>query len=314
MWDETHRRRVVRLCATISGDRQAAEDLAQETLLEAWRNVHKLSDPRGAERWIAAVARNVCLRRQHRPEVLVGELPDVAVEDARPETLAEAPEILVLRYLHDLSHRQIARELGISADAVSMRLARAKRALRESLSAEAWRQTRIWCVSCGSGRLEMRRENETIAFRCPACGPDGRTSVFPLSNPTIGPLVDRLERPSAMFRRVGEWSRSYFDGGDGSTASCTRCAAPATVRAHRREARLPGVAVTCANCGEEVWSSLIGLATTVSEVVALRRRSPRAAVQGERVDGEAIVVRIGHGGDRVDVAFDLRTFRLLRAA
>ena len=37
LWRESERRRLVRLCATISGDRDAAEDLAQETLLEAWR-------------------------------------------------------------------------------------------------------------------------------------------------------------------------------------------------------------------------------------------------------------------------------------
>ena len=32
------RTRLVQLCARIVGDREAAEDLAQETLLEAWRH------------------------------------------------------------------------------------------------------------------------------------------------------------------------------------------------------------------------------------------------------------------------------------
>lgn len=62
LWEEPARRRLVRLCAAVSGDRRAAEDLAQETLLEAWRNLHKLHDPAGADRWPAAIARNVCLR------------------------------------------------------------------------------------------------------------------------------------------------------------------------------------------------------------------------------------------------------------
>jgi DNA-directed RNA polymerase specialized sigma24 family protein len=67
LWQEPERRRrLVRLCATISGDAQAAEDLAQETLLEAWRNAHKLHDPSGADRWVAAIARNVCLRWARR--------------------------------------------------------------------------------------------------------------------------------------------------------------------------------------------------------------------------------------------------------
>ena len=61
-YGEAERRRLVRLCAVLSGDAGAAEDLAQETLLEGWRNADKLHDPDGAERWLAAIARNVCLR------------------------------------------------------------------------------------------------------------------------------------------------------------------------------------------------------------------------------------------------------------
>ncbi|HEY6961651.1 MAG TPA: sigma-70 family RNA polymerase sigma factor [Gaiellaceae bacterium] len=314
MWDEAHRRRVVRLCAAISGDHEAAEDLAQETLLEAWRNAHKLHDPSGAERWVAAVARNVCLRRRRRAEVLVAEPPEVAVEDAPPDDLAGVPEILVLRYLHDLTHRQIGAALGISDDAVSMRLARAKQALRASLSADTWRATQIWCVMCGTTRLGMRRETETVAFRCTTCGPDSRVSVFPLANPTLGPLVAGLERPTAMFARIGAWSRSYFAGGDGAHVSCTRCAGPATVRAHRRLEGNSGLLVQCRACGEEAWTSLTGLAHAVPDAVALRRRAPRAAAQPERIDGDAVVVRIAHGADGVDVAFDRRTYRLLGAA
>src|SRR5262245_40122961 len=62
LWGEADRRRLVGLCAAVSGDREAAEDLAQETLLEAWRNAHKLRDPEGVDRWLAAIARNVCRR------------------------------------------------------------------------------------------------------------------------------------------------------------------------------------------------------------------------------------------------------------
>src|SRR3954453_20736491 len=66
LWSDRRRARLMRLCARLAGDRDAAEDLAQETLLEAWRNVHKLHDPAGADAWLAAIARNVCRRWARR--------------------------------------------------------------------------------------------------------------------------------------------------------------------------------------------------------------------------------------------------------
>src|SRR5690349_25041174 len=54
--------RLVRLCARLSGDRDSAEDLAQETLLEAWRHKERLHDPRGYSAWLSAIASNVSLR------------------------------------------------------------------------------------------------------------------------------------------------------------------------------------------------------------------------------------------------------------
>src|SRR5688500_9180837 len=56
------RARLVRLCTRWTGNRDAAEDLAQETLFEAWRQAHKLYAPRGRSAWLAAIARNVCMR------------------------------------------------------------------------------------------------------------------------------------------------------------------------------------------------------------------------------------------------------------
>jgi RNA polymerase sigma factor (sigma-70 family) len=66
--DETDRPRLVRLCARLSGCADAAEDLAQETLLEAWRHLAQLEDASGYWPWLTAIARHVCRRwaRRHR--------------------------------------------------------------------------------------------------------------------------------------------------------------------------------------------------------------------------------------------------------
>ena len=54
------RTQLVRLCATMTGDSGAAEDLAQETLLEAWRHLEGLRDPQKRTQWLTGIARNVC--------------------------------------------------------------------------------------------------------------------------------------------------------------------------------------------------------------------------------------------------------------
>lgn len=327
LWRESERRRLVRLCATISGDRDAAEDLAQETLLEAWRSRHTLTDPAGADRWLSAVARNVCLRwttRRSRREVAVAEVPEQAVElELGRDDLAElldgafallppsCREVLLQRYVHDRPVAEIASALGISGDALSMRLARGRLALRRALDKDEWRPTAISCVQCGRHALRMRREagGKAIAFRCPGCdGEAGRSAVFPLGNPFFERLVGSLERPTAMFGRLGDWARTYWSGGDGSPVACTRCGAPATVRSHTRldtPEPTPGLFVRCARCGEELWSSLVGLAMAMPDVRALRRREPRAtATVASRRD--AVVVRFGS----VETAFERPTFRL----
>jgi RNA polymerase sigma-70 factor (ECF subfamily) len=329
IWREAERRRLVRLCATISGDRDAAEDLAQETLLEAWRNEHKLVDRTGSHHWLAAVARNVCLRWAHRGErreIPVPELPEQGVElDLGRRDLAElldgalellpaaSRDVLLRRYVLERTTQEIAADLGISDDAVSMRLTRGKLALRRALDADEWRQTAIWCVGCGGGKLLTRRERggKAIAFRCRSCDPGGRTAVFPLDNPLFARLVGGLERPSAMFGRVGDWALSYWVGGDGSTVACTRCSADVVVRMHVRgdANRTRGLYVRCDACGEELWSSLVGVAMAAPEVRALRRREPRVhAVVTTGAD--AFVVAF----DALRIAFDRRTYRLLGAA
>src|SRR5919202_6723625 len=72
---ERDRARVVRLCASLTGDWDAAEDLAQETLLVAWRNLHKLYAPELRFKWLSGIARNVCrawMQRQRRGQGRLG--------------------------------------------------------------------------------------------------------------------------------------------------------------------------------------------------------------------------------------------------
>jgi RNA polymerase sigma factor (sigma-70 family) len=337
------RRRLVALCATISGDRGAAEDLAQETLLEAWRNAHKVHDPEGLDRWLAAIARNVCKRWARRrgrdsaialPDESTG--PDPLDELERSElvelldrALAELPaatrDVLVQRYVHDAPHAEIASRLGVSADAVSMRLTRGKSALRRLIATElgegsGWQETSVWCVDCGRSRLVLRR-GDTLAVRCPSCQPgeSDRSVDLRLDNPRFARLVGDLVRPASILRRIGDWSTRYFAARD--EIQCTRCGAPARLRVHRRDdterddAHALGLVADCSRCEEQAWSSAAALALAQPEVQALRREHPRIRVAPARHVDRALVVRYEHlfGSAGVDVLLARDTLQVLSA-
>jgi RNA polymerase sigma-70 factor (ECF subfamily) len=348
LFEEGRRARLVRLCATISGDRQAAEDLAQETLLEAWRNSHKLRDREGTDRWLAAIARNVCLRAARRRARDAGPL--TAVDEAvcdEPErddlvdgldrALALLPagtrDALVQRYVDDAPHAEIASRLGISEDAVSMRLTRGKQMLRRVLAeeaggAEGWRPTRVWCSQCGDRTLVARLEEApgTVAFRCPGCDPDpAEPGVhLPLANPSFAALVATVVRPTAILSRLAAFTRRYYSGGMGR-ASCTRCGSQVVLRSYTRGGGGPGphergLFAECAACGEAVSSSLGAMALAQPSVQALRRQQRRIRslpVRAVEVRGSpAYLVRYESvlGSAAAAVLFACDTLRVLPAA
>ena len=198
LWRDLDRARLVRLCAAISGDRHAADDLAQETLLEAWRIRSKLREPAGFEPWLSAIARNVCRRWARRrgrelPAAPLGaetfaeprdeldleaELERTEMAELVDKALGALPavsrEAMRQRYLDDRSVAEIAHRTASTPDAVSMRLTRGRAHLRRTLAgdlrqeaeslgltlppAHSWAHTRVHCTQCGVGTLLMRIE------------------------------------------------------------------------------------------------------------------------------------------------------------
>ncbi len=160
------RPRLVGLCARLSGNTAAAEDLAQETLAEAWRLLAKLRQPEGLASWLNAIARNICLRwarevgrdrahtappipSPHRAEDELDTLPaeedelDIALE--RGELIALLDRALSLlpgntraaligTYVRELPQAELAAQLGLSEGALRVRLHRGRVALRHALA------------------------------------------------------------------------------------------------------------------------------------------------------------------------------------
>lgn len=264
-------RRLVRVCTAITGNPVAAEDLAQETLAQAWRIRDRLRDPGGASAWLDAIARHVCRRwatHRSRNEVPTG-LPDDRREHDPVGDLLESDELvdlldralrllpgdtrdaLVGRYVEELTPTEIARRQHTSPDAVSMRLVRGRARLRALMEDEladepaarvwtarhgvAWRPTRLRCALCATAGLEIRRDGDRaiVELRCPRCSTDV-ASAYRLDDPVQGPLLAEVSRPSALLARMADWSASYWPADGTGRVQCTRCAAEVVVTSYTR--------------------------------------------------------------------------------
>jgi RNA polymerase sigma-70 factor, ECF subfamily len=137
------------------GDRQAAEDVVQETLLRAWRNPNSpaftAEEPGSARGWLYTVARRIVIdewrARSVRPERLVSEVPEAGIADqtdalVESRVIADAlqrlsPEhrgVLVELYYRRSSVREAADRLGIAQGTVKSRTHYALRALKLALT------------------------------------------------------------------------------------------------------------------------------------------------------------------------------------
>ena len=133
-------------------DAGAAEDVAQEALLRAWRGRGRCASPDEPLPWLLAITRNEALRFKARPhhareglgldaaEVAHAVAPRadsiVARLDVRSAVrrLSEPDQRLFrLRYEADLTQRQIAARLGIPEGTVKIRLHRLRARLRAEL-------------------------------------------------------------------------------------------------------------------------------------------------------------------------------------
>ena len=106
-------------CYRMLGSAQDAEDLAQETLLRAWRALERFEPRVQFQTWLYRIATNTCLdeleRRTRRP-VPVDPFPDrPSVETASPTydpaaryAIREGMELALLRAIQELPGRQRA--------------------------------------------------------------------------------------------------------------------------------------------------------------------------------------------------------------
>lgn len=147
---------VYRMARAIVRDHSLAEDVAQDTLIKAWRGLPRFRGESSVRTWVLRICHNTALSmlRKRRDELLpTWELPDSArhsvegsvemrsaMEHFQAGLLAldaDSRAMVVLRDIEGLSYDDIAIALDLPVTTVRTKLFRARRALATTL--EEWR-------------------------------------------------------------------------------------------------------------------------------------------------------------------------------
>ncbi len=161
---EAYQRPVYSLCYRMLGEREAAEDAAQETFLQAYQYVHRYDGRRPFATWLLSIAAHYCIDRLRRRKYSItavdqgretGCLELAAADAPNPESETMLTEqrgrihallqslnavdraVIVMRYWHECPETEIADSLDLTVSAVKSRLFRARRELAGLWHAES---------------------------------------------------------------------------------------------------------------------------------------------------------------------------------
>lgn len=147
-WDEVHR-----LCLSFAfryaKNRTEAEDIAQDSVVRAWRKRGSLRNSEARKSWLGTIVRNEALREFARKRPAPSDTIDVAhgSDDERVLATVERADLhaaldrlnqrdrqlVRLRYDEDMTQEAIAHRLGIPLGTVKVRLHRVRAKLRREI-------------------------------------------------------------------------------------------------------------------------------------------------------------------------------------
>jgi len=155
--------RVYSLALRLCGDREEAEDLAQEAFVKAWQALATFQGESSFATWVYRLTTNVCIDHLRKKKRREGVEPAVSLDnedtgwaepadwEQDPQRLLEKSErgralerglsrlpdwqrrVLVLREMSGLSYQEIAEQLDLDLGTVKSRIARARLSLRKIL-------------------------------------------------------------------------------------------------------------------------------------------------------------------------------------
>ena len=137
--------KVYRQCMGFVNDTDLAKDLAQETFIKVWANLHKFRKESSIGTWIFRIAVNECLGQIRKDKKmpkseLPAQIPQDKTLDIEPKVqllyhfISELPEIerlVISLELEDIKQKDIAKIVGISESNVRVKIYRIKKKLTQ---------------------------------------------------------------------------------------------------------------------------------------------------------------------------------------
>jgi hypothetical protein len=216
-----------------------------------------------------------------------------------------AREELQLYYVEERAQEDIAQQLGLTVNALKVRLHRTRRQLWQVLNHEmrtdaesfgliledekevGWRKTSIWCLFCGQyradGRLDTMPGGEiALRMRCPGCQAHGISFV---ESGGVVPL-DGLSSFRPMYKRVMQAIPNFFKSAvESGNGPCLLCQGKMQYHGIRiRSVSSPGssplfnIYLECQKCGP-LQTSLISLHIDHKAVQQFMEQHPRSRIE-----------------------------------
>jgi len=162
------RSKIFKYASLICGQREDAEEVAQDTLMKVFQNFDQLREPERVRAWVFRIARNACLMKRRKS--VFAPTQELSIEDFLPQAgqdgarrleiadwsalpdeqalrgelrgvilkaIEELPEIyrgvILLRDIEELSTEEAAQVLDVAPQVVKTRLHRARLAVRQKI-------------------------------------------------------------------------------------------------------------------------------------------------------------------------------------
>ena len=139
---------LLRFACRLTNDRAAAEDLVQETLLQAWRSFHQFEPESNIRAWLFRILVNTFYGQGRKNRLAPVIVPlsaairsravstdeTLEVLDALNQLPSEQREVLLLGVVEGFTCSEVSKILSVPIGTIMSRLSRGRRALREKLN------------------------------------------------------------------------------------------------------------------------------------------------------------------------------------